>query len=131
MGLSECDNKFYAMYTRYNNIYNGIDNDCHEDAFTGGEPSTPNGKLYTNVSDNGGFNWDYQRNLTSTYTTHCDHEGIPPVPCGADMWISAPRFGMQVDGDDFSGQKYLLTFFQSDIYSHRQKITVMEPFIKL
>jgi hypothetical protein len=103
MSISECNGKFYAFYTQYNDIRNGIDNDCHQDAFTGGQPSTANGELYVNVSDNGGFNWDLQRNLTNTRTPGCDHEAATPYYCGADMWMSAARFGMQVVTGDFTG----------------------------
>jgi len=100
MTISECDGKFYALYTQYNDVYNGIEDDCHEDTWTGGQSSTANGELYLAVSDNGGYNWDIARNLTNSYTPHCE-EGV--LECDSDMWASMSRFGGQLVDCDFTG----------------------------
>ncbi|UCD17137.1 MAG: hypothetical protein JSV44_11905 [Candidatus Zixiibacteriota bacterium] len=106
MQISECDGKFYAMFAQFNDIYNGIDDDCHERAFANNEPSgTANGELYISVSDNDGLNWDIARNLTNSYTAHCDSAPAlgGTLECDSDMWPSMARFGMEVTTGDFSG----------------------------
>ncbi|UCD17956.1 MAG: hypothetical protein JSV44_03355, partial [Candidatus Zixiibacteriota bacterium] len=73
MQISECENKFYALFVQYNDIYGGVDDDCHERAFSNNERSgTANGELYISISDNDGLNWDMAWNLTNSYTAHCD-----------------------------------------------------------
>ncbi|MEW5924958.1 MAG: hypothetical protein AB1746_13320, partial [Candidatus Zixiibacteriota bacterium] len=101
--LSECDGKFYAVFVQFQNLYNGIYNDCSAARWSGAGPSgTANAELYISVSDNGGFNWDYARNLTNTYTPFCDTSGVP-YECESDHYPSVSRFGMQNNGADFTG----------------------------
>jgi len=129
MQISECDGKFYCLFVQFNDIFNGIDDDCHANAYAAGEVSgTANGELHVSVSDNGGFNWDVSRNLTDSYTPSCE-EGV--LECDADQWPSMSRFGMQVAaGDDsfldvpivypggvtYAGDHYLDVFYVNDKY---------------
>lgn len=106
MQLSECDGKLYALFVQFNDIVNGIADDCHERAFSRHETSgTANGELYLAVSANGGYNWDMARNLTNSYTSHCDSAPSlgGTLECDADMWPSMSRFGMYVTTGDFTG----------------------------
>jgi len=103
MQLAECDGKLYALFVQFNDIYSGIDDDCHISAFTDNQmEGTANGELFLAVSDNGGFNWDAARNLTNTYTPYCDTNGTS-VACESDMWPSISRYGMQCDIMDYPG----------------------------
>ena len=127
MQLSECDGKFYAMFVQFNDIRNGIDDDCHVSNWTANNSSgTANGELYISVSDNSGLNWDIARNLTNTYTPMCDTIGSAPR-CESDMWPSISRFGMTTTGDftgvtivdpsgSYSGNKYMDVFYVNDKY---------------
>lgn len=100
--ISECDGKFYTIFVQYQDLYNGIYDDCAERRFTHGDwQGTANGELYISVSDNGGYNWDFARNLTQTYTPHCYEEGWPL--CESEVFPSIPRFGMELTTGDFSG----------------------------
>jgi hypothetical protein len=131
MSISECDGKFYTLFTQYNDIPNGIDDDCHNSNWTAGNSSgTANGELMISVSDNGGRNWDLSRNLTNSYTPHCD--STPPAgtfECDSDMWATMSRFGMlstglnfnlipKVDpsGGGYAGGYYLDVFYVNDKY---------------
>jgi hypothetical protein len=99
--ISECDGKFYAIFVQFNDYYNGITDDCHESAFTQGDwDGTANGELYLCVSEDGGLTWDPARNLTNSYTPHCDTTG--PTICDSDHYPSMPRYGMQVTTGDFT-----------------------------
>ncbi|MBN2227075.1 MAG: hypothetical protein JW763_06890, partial [candidate division Zixibacteria bacterium] len=106
MMVSECDGKFYALFVQFNDIANGIDDDCHNRAFANSEASgTANGELYISVSSNAGLNWDIARNLTNTYSSHCDSAPSlgGTLECFSEMWPSMSRYGMQVTTGDFSG----------------------------
>ena len=125
--LSECDGKFYAVFVQFNDIFGGIDNDCAQAMYTGGLSwdGAANGELYISVSDNGGYNWDIARNLTNTYTSHCDSVG--EMVCENDQYPSMPRFGMETTTGDFTsaivvdpsggsytGNYYLDVFYVND-----------------
>jgi len=101
--ISECDGKLYALFVQFNDITNGISNDCHVShaGINGDHSGTANGELYIAVSDNGGFNWDMARNLTNSYSPNCD----PNVGfnCDSDMWPSMSRYGMEVIAGNFAG----------------------------
>ncbi|MFH2035922.1 MAG: dockerin type I domain-containing protein [Candidatus Zixiibacteriota bacterium] len=102
MSISECEGKMYAVFCQFNDIYNGISDDCHEDAFSAGRPSTANGEVWISVSNNWGFNWDQARNLTNSYTPYCNTEEAGNE-CDSDVWPSAARFGSQVVTGDYAG----------------------------
>ncbi|MFH2036516.1 MAG: hypothetical protein ABIJ45_08950, partial [Candidatus Zixiibacteriota bacterium] len=102
--LSECDGKFYAFFVQFNDIYNGIDNDCHDGNYTGAYTfNTANGEIWMSVSNDGGYSWDLARNLTNTYTSHCwQNESHAPLPvCESDHYVSSTRFGMDITGGNY------------------------------
>lgn len=105
MQISECDGKLYALFVQFNDIFNGVIDDCHNANWTGSDFSgSANGELYIAVSDNDGFNWDVARNLTNSYTPRCD--STPPAgtkECDSDMWPSISRFGMTTVGGTWTG----------------------------
>ncbi len=101
--ISECDNKLYVTFEQFNDIPNGIEDDCSQRAPTSPEGAA-NGDIYVTVSDNGGLNWDLKRNLTATYTPNCDTILGGAFPdCDSDVWHSTTRYGVDVDvnTDDF------------------------------
>jgi hypothetical protein len=132
MSISECDGKFYTLFTQYNDIYNGIDDDCHNANWSANYSSgTANGELYISVSGNGGRNWDIARNLTNSYTPHCDSAPSlgGTLECDSDMWATMSRFGMnsaglnftaipKIDpsGGGYAGDYYLDVFYVNDKY---------------
>ncbi|MFQ5607141.1 MAG: dockerin type I repeat-containing protein, partial [Candidatus Zixiibacteriota bacterium] len=102
--LSFCAGKLYLTYTLYAPVPSGRGDDCAARAFSGSGTGSANGDIYVSVSANGGFNWDPPRNLTNTYTPHCDTLPGPPWPdCDSDAWASATRYGIDITGDDFDG----------------------------
>lgn len=106
MQLSECDGKFYAVFVMFNDIYNGVNDDCHNRAFASSEASgTANGELFVSVSNNGGLNWDIARDLTNSRTPHCDSSEAlgGTLECDADMWPTVSRYGMNVTTGNFAG----------------------------
>jgi hypothetical protein len=106
MQLAECDGKFYALFVMFNDIYNGINDDCHNRAFASSEASgTANGELFISISNNSGKNWDIARNLTNSRTPRCDSSEAlgGTLECDADMWPAISRYGMQVTTGNFAG----------------------------
>ena len=101
MTISECDGKLYYLWTQFNDVRLGIEDDCAERAY-GEEPDVhgaANGELYLAVSDDGGLTWDGARNLTNTYTPHCDPAAGPDSACRSEHWASMARFGTNLTGD--------------------------------
>ncbi|UCD64413.1 MAG: hypothetical protein JSW34_02980 [Candidatus Zixiibacteriota bacterium] len=103
MSISECDNKLYCLYTQFNDIPNGIDDDCAQWGYDMGLWAGPaNGDLWITVSSDGGMTWDAPRNLTNSYTPHC--EPYVGADCESDYWASMTRWGRQTQtGEDWSG----------------------------
>jgi hypothetical protein len=105
MQISECDGKLYALFVQFNDIFNGIVDDCHNANWTASDYSgSANGELYISISDNDGMNWDVARNLTTSYTPRCD--STPPAgtkECDSDMWPSMSRYGMTTVGGTWTG----------------------------
>ncbi|MBN2227874.1 MAG: PKD domain-containing protein [candidate division Zixibacteria bacterium] len=102
MQISECNNKLYAIFVQFNDIANGICDDCAQRNWTLLDQSgTANGELYISISDNGGLQWDIARNLTNSYTPHCD-TSAGSTPCESDMWPSVSRYGMVTTTGDFT-----------------------------
>ena len=100
--ISECDGKLYVTFEQFNDIPNGLEDDCSERAITDPKGAA-NGDIYVTVSSNNGETWDIKRNLTSTYTPNCDtiFGGANP-DCDSDVWHSATRYGIDITFDVFS-----------------------------
>ena len=105
--LSECEGKLYCIFVQYNDIPNGIADDCawygHEDG--GADPTgSANGDLWVTISSNSGLTWDVARNITNSYTPLCGRNESDPEewrddgPCESDNWHSITK-----RGTDFAG----------------------------
>ncbi len=132
MSISECDGKFYCLFTQYNDYFNGVTDDCHNANWSANYGSgTANGELYISISRNGGRNWDIARNLTNSYSPHCDSAVAlgGTLECQSDMWATMSRFGMNSAGLNFTaipkvdpsggsyvGSSYLDVFYVNDKY---------------
>nr|MBN2278141.1 hypothetical protein [candidate division Zixibacteria bacterium] len=102
--ISECDGKFYTIFTQFLDVPHGIISDCALLRWQGaGYSGTANGEIYISVSDNDGYNWDLARNLTNTPTPLCDTATGTENPCESDHYPSMSRFGMEVVDGDFTG----------------------------
>ncbi|MCH9031768.1 MAG: hypothetical protein IIB00_05860 [candidate division Zixibacteria bacterium] len=101
--LSVCDNKLYLSYVEFANPLRGHGDDCHV-RYPSDPTGAANGDIMLTVSDNWGYNWDYPRGLTKTYTPDCDTiPGGANLDCQSDTWHSATRYGIDITGDDFDG----------------------------
>ena len=132
MSISQCDGKFYCLFTQFNDVFNGVGDDCHDANWSASYGSgTANGELYISVSGNGGRNWDIARNLTNSYTPHCDSAPTlgGTLECQSDMWATMSRFGQDKTGLNFNsiikvdpsggayvGNWYLDVFYVNDKY---------------
>ena len=105
--LSECEDKLYCVFVQYNDIPNGVIDDCaywgHEDG--GADPTgSANADIWVSVSADGGMTWDVARNLTNSYTPLCGRDLTDPEQwqpagaCESDNWVSVTE-----TGTDFSG----------------------------
>jgi len=101
--ISECDNKFYAIFVQFLDLYNGNYADCANLRWGGaGYSGTANGELYVAVSSNGGYNWDLARNLTNSPSPSCDTAYNTTNPCESDQYPAMSRYGMDISlGGDF------------------------------
>jgi len=110
--ISQCDDKLYVIFSQYQDVKNGIWDNCHITNWINGDYiGSANSMLYFAVSDmiNGGLNWDPARALTD-FTQRCDtgFTGIPTDPvnplalnvCHSHAWASMTRFGMEVGPTD-------------------------------
>ncbi|MDH4033371.1 MAG: dockerin type I repeat-containing protein, partial [candidate division Zixibacteria bacterium] len=106
MNVSECDGKLYVLWTQFNDVVNGIEEDCHNRAFGAGGDAfgSANGDLYMAVSDDGGLTWDIPRNLTNTRTPHCDSATGAVGECRSEHWSSMNRHGTNLGGDMSSAE---------------------------
>jgi hypothetical protein len=105
MQISECDGKLYALFVQYNDILNGVVDDCYYTAQTGNDfAGTANGELYISVSTNDGANWSLPYNLSDTYTPNCDTAGNSGgyIECESEMWPSMAPYGMYSAGGNFT-----------------------------
>jgi hypothetical protein len=126
--ISICDNKLYVVFVQFNDIENGIWDDCHNANWTHYRHSgTANGELYVSVSDNDGASWDIAQNLTNSFTSRCDSETGPNGECDADHWPSMSRYGMDTNlifpgvpivdpSGGYTGNYYLDIFYVNDKY---------------
>lgn len=99
MTMSQCNGKHYIVFVMFNDIPNGINNDCAARAYTGGGGGAANGDLWVVVSNDGGITWDRARNLTKSFsggdaTTACQPPGGTTDPCEADQWPSSAPYGV-------------------------------------
>ncbi|UCG62141.1 MAG: dockerin type I repeat-containing protein [Candidatus Zixiibacteriota bacterium] len=103
MILSECDGKLYCIWSQFNDIPGGIDDDCAQWGYNpDGYRGAANAELWVSVSSDGGLTWDAQRNLTNSYTPNCDPYG--GYDCHSEHWASMTPHGRQVQiGEDWSG----------------------------
>jgi len=96
MSLSECDGRLYAMFVMFNDIPNGIEDDCAARKGAG----SANGELWISVSADSGLTWDQSRNLTNSYSGGCDSVTGINGRCQSDHWPSMARFGRQNQGGE-------------------------------
>ncbi len=102
MQISECDGKIYVLWVQYNDLPNGVVDDCAARA-TSEFSGSANGELYISVSADGGTTWDAPRNLTNSRTPGCD-PSTGGADCESDNWPSMTRFGRQnIAGEDWGG----------------------------
>ncbi|MCP4704363.1 MAG: hypothetical protein GY865_07115, partial [candidate division Zixibacteria bacterium] len=113
--ISQCDDKLYVLFSQYQDIKNGIWDNCHMTNWTNSEYiGSANSTLHFTISDmiNGGLNWDPARVLTD-FTPRCDtgHTADPNDPvdplaetvCHSHGWPSITRVGMDIStGGSFS-----------------------------
>ncbi|UCG63179.1 MAG: hypothetical protein JSV52_07835 [Candidatus Zixiibacteriota bacterium] len=103
LSVSECAGKLYCIWSQFNDIPNGIYDDCalwayEEDLWEG----AANADIWVSVSADAGMTWDRQRNLTNSYTPNCDP--IEGENCQSDYWASMSRWGRQSQlEEDWSG----------------------------
>jgi hypothetical protein len=102
MSVSECDGKLFVLFVQYNDYLMGIMDDCADSAYPGFPVGAANGELYLSISNDWGMTWDRARNLTYSYSPHCDSLGGVAGPCYNENWPSMSRFGTNHTGD-FSG----------------------------
>jgi hypothetical protein len=102
--VSECDGKLYVLFEQFNDIPNGIEDDCAHEDNPGFPWGAANGELYVTISSDWGMNWDKARNLTDSRTPGCDSIGGVGGPCESDVWASMAKFGSDHVGD-FSGSE--------------------------
>jgi hypothetical protein len=105
--LSECEDKLYCVFVQYNDIPNGVIDDCAYWGYEGegGDPTgSANADIWVSVSSDEGMTWDVARNLTNSYTPHCGRDLTDPEQwqpagaCEADNWVSVTK-----TGTDFAG----------------------------
>jgi hypothetical protein len=81
MSISECDGKFYVLYTQFGSTCDP----CYDHA---SENNVMNGELFLTASGDSGRNWDQPQNLTGTETPGCTQGD-----CESEYWASMPRYG--------------------------------------
>lgn len=108
MSLSECNGRLYCLWSQFNDIPGGVDDDCalwaYEDYLWEG---AANGDLWVSVSADGGLTWDAGRNLTNTYTPRCNPYG--GTDCESDYFASMVRYGRENQvGENWSGTEIVV-----------------------
>ena len=94
MSISECDGKLYFLWVQFNDIPNGVEDDCAQRGIDGSDVSgSANGELFMSVSSDGGWSWDEPRNLTNTYSPGCDSADGLGGRCQAEVWPNMARHG--------------------------------------
>jgi len=106
MTMTQCNGKHYILFVMFNDIPNGIEDDCAARAFTGGGGGAANGELWMVVSEDNGVTWDKARNLTKSYSGPtgnpeggCQPPGGTADPCESDHWPSSTPYGTDYLGE--------------------------------
>ncbi|MFH1687730.1 MAG: hypothetical protein ABIE70_09440 [bacterium] len=95
MSISECNGRLYFLWAQFNDIPNGVEDDCAQRGIDGSDVSgSANGELFLSVSGDWGATWDRHRNLTNTYTPGCDSATGSGGRCQSEHWPSMARFGV-------------------------------------
>jgi len=113
MTISECDGKLYVLFVQFNDIPNGVEDDCAAETNPSFPMGAANGELYLTISADWGLTWDEARNLTNSRTPDCDSISGSGGPCDSDHWPSMARFGTNYSGD-FSGAEIVVPAGGSD-----------------
>lgn len=95
MQISECNNRLYAIWVQFNDIPNGIEDDCAQRGIDGSDVvGSANGELYLSVcNDLTGLLWDAARDLTTSRTPGCDSANGLGGRCDSDHWPSMAEMG--------------------------------------
>ncbi|UCG63188.1 MAG: hypothetical protein JSV52_07880, partial [Candidatus Zixiibacteriota bacterium] len=102
MSLAECDGNLYCVWSQFNNPKQGVIDDCADWAWTQGGRNAANADVWVSVSEDWGMTWDYQRNLTNSYTPHCDPK--KNYDCQHDYYPSMNYMGRYADpSEDWTG----------------------------
>ncbi|UCG61064.1 MAG: hypothetical protein JSV52_12150 [Candidatus Zixiibacteriota bacterium] len=102
MSLAECNDKLYCIWTQFNNPKIGIIDDCAAWGYKASSENAANAEIYLSVSEDWGMTWDYQRNLTNTYTPRCDPK--KEYDCQHDSYASMNYMGRYAEEtEDWTG----------------------------
>ena len=94
MTISECNGRLYFLWVQFNDIPNGVEDDCAQRGIDGSDVGgSANGELFLSVSADWGATWDQRRNLTNTYTPGCDSATGVNGRCQSEHWPSMARHG--------------------------------------
>ncbi len=93
--ISECNNNLYVIWTQFNDIPNGVENDCAAWGYPDSYWGAANGDLWVSISTDGGMFWSSQYNLTNSITPHCEAGN-----CQSDYWASMSRYGRQIQPEE-------------------------------
>ncbi|MBU8934524.1 MAG: MSCRAMM family adhesin SdrC [candidate division Zixibacteria bacterium] len=99
MTISECDGRFYLLFSQFNDIPGGVSDDCAAESNPDYPTGAANGDLWLTVSRDGGYSWSEAFNLTNTYSPNCDSVGGVGGPCASEVFPSMARFGTDHTGD--------------------------------
>ncbi len=103
MSVSECGEKLYTLFVQFNDIPNGIDDDCSVRAYKkDADPimnGAANGELFVSISTDNGMTWDDAQNISNTYSPMCDTIDGFGGPCDSENWPSMALFGTDYIGD--------------------------------
>ena len=101
MQISECDGRLYAIWVQFNDIPNGVEDDCAQRGIDGSDAvGSANGELWLSVcNDLTGLLWDAARNLTNSYTPGCDSATGLGGRCDSDHWPSMAETGTNLNAN--------------------------------
>ncbi|RKX28771.1 MAG: hypothetical protein DRP47_03425, partial [Candidatus Zixiibacteriota bacterium] len=112
--ISQCRGMHYVLFTQFNDIPGGIENDCADESSPGYPYGAANGDLWIVVSANGGITWDKARNITQSPSPGCDPDMA--YPCENDHWASMSRYGTNIGNESDPNQAML--YPGGDMTSH-------------